>query len=89
MSLEYRAVHRASDKIEPRMARAIELAAERLRSRLPMHELEDAIERKDLRHVNDIIAQFDFADAYVPSSEILQESVTRGGKIADEEARNG
>lgn len=89
MNLGYRAVHRASDKIEPRMARAIEIAATRLRERLPYRQLESAIERKDIRKANAILNQINFEDAFLPSAEILKESLIRGGKIADEEVRNG
>jgi hypothetical protein len=89
MNRDFRPIHRASDKIEPRMARAIQLASERLRSRIPLRKIEDALESKDTRRAYEIVSQFDFEDAYLPSSEILHETVIRGGKIADEELRNG
>jgi len=82
MRLKYRAVHRASDRIEPRMAKAIALAAERLRSRLPLNKLEEALERKDLRAAGNIVSRIDFADAYLPSAEILKEAIVKGGKVA-------
>jgi hypothetical protein len=81
----YTALHTAEDKIEPRMARAIRLAAERLKQKLPMAELEDALERGDYRAAGELIERIDFADAYKPSAEIVRESVFRGGKIAAKE----
>jgi len=81
----YTALHRAEDKIEPRMARAIRLAAERLREKIPMADLEDALERGDYHAAGDLIERIDFADAYLPSAEILKETVMRGGKIAAKE----
>jgi hypothetical protein len=81
----YRKIHAAGDKIEPRMARAVVLAADRVRERLPMRELERAIVRKDLRAFDDVLNAIDFPDAYLPSAEILKETVVRGGKVADTE----
>ena len=81
-SREYRAIHRAADKIEPRMARAIRVASQRLKDKIPMAELEDALERGDYHAAGNLIETIDFADAYLPSAEIVKESVLRGGKIA-------
>lgn len=79
---KYRAVHRAADRIEPRMAKAIVLAAQRLRARLPLGKLEEALDRKDLRSAGNIVSRIDFADAYLPSAEILKEAIVKGGKVA-------
>ena len=88
-SREYRAAHRAADKIEPRMARAVLVAATRLRSRIPISAIEDALESGDLRLAGDILTRVDFDDAYLPSSDIIKETVIKGGKIADRDIRNG
>jgi hypothetical protein len=79
----YTRLHKEADKIEPRMARAIRVASERLKERLPMKELEDALERMDYRAAANLIETIDFADAYLPSSEIVKDAVLRGGKIAE------
>jgi hypothetical protein len=64
------------------MAKAIVLAAQRLRARLPLGKLEEALDRKDLRSAGNIVSRIDFADAYLPSAEILKEAIVKGGKVA-------
>jgi len=71
------------------MARAVLVAATRLRSRIPISAIEDALESGDLRLAGDILTRVDFDDAYLPSSDIIKETVIKGGKIADRDIRNG
>jgi hypothetical protein len=85
MTRAYRPVHKASDKIEPRLARAFIVASERLRERIPFRQIEDALAAGDIRRANNILTRFPFEDAYLPSAEILKESVLKGAKIASEE----
>jgi hypothetical protein len=80
--MKYRKIHATSNKIEPRMARAIKVAADRVRERIPFREIEEAIWRKDLREVRALLGGIDVADAYEPSAEIVREAVVTGGKIA-------
>lgn len=81
---EYRKIHTAADKIEPRLARALRVAAERVRSRIPFRQIEEALWRKDVRTVRALLAAVDVRDAYLPSSEIVREAVVTGGKVVTE-----
>jgi hypothetical protein len=78
----YRKIHAASNKIEPRMARALQVAADRVRARIPFRQIEDALMRKDKRGALALLAEVDVADAYLPSAEIVKEAVVTGGKVA-------
>ncbi len=87
MNREDRAIHHAEDKIEPRLAKAIVLSVERLKSQIPFSQIEYALEQNDLRQVNKILSGVDFIDVCLPSAEIIFDSVIKGGKLSDEEIR--
>jgi hypothetical protein len=67
------------------MARAIQVAADRIRERLPYARIEEALTKRDARSALATLEGFDMADAYLPSAEILKEAVVKGGKVAAEE----
>jgi hypothetical protein len=78
----YREVHAAAGKIEPRMARALKVAADRVRSRVPFRQIEEALWRRDARAARALLDAVDVEDAYLPSAEIVRGAVVTGGKVA-------
>lgn len=87
MKLQFRRVHGVSDRIELRMAKAVRVAADRVRERVPFRKIEEALSWNDLRAVTSILAEVDVADAYLPSAEIVREAFVKGGKVAAEDER--
>jgi hypothetical protein len=82
---EYRAIHGVADKVEPRLARALERYARRLVRQLPMAELRRAIELGDARLADEVLNQVDFVDALEPSAKILEDAYVKGGKVTAKE----
>lgn len=67
------------------MARAVRRSAERLRRRLPMDRLEDALASGDVRQVDALLDEVDWADAYEPGAAIIRDAFVRGGRIGVED----
>jgi hypothetical protein len=82
---EYRAIHGAADKVEPRLVRALELYARRLAKKLPMRELLRAIELGDARLADELLTNVDFVEGLTPSTRILEDAFVKGGKVIVEE----
>ena len=79
----------AADKIEARLARAIALAMQRLRSRIPLEVLARAISSADARMAANAIGLIDVEDVLKPSGEILRDAFMKGGKVGAQDVRNG
>jgi len=79
----------AADKIEARLARALVLAMQRLRSRIPLEALARAISGADVRAASTVVENFDIEDALEPSGEILRDAFMKGGKFGAEDVRHG
>jgi hypothetical protein len=86
---EWDPVHPIADRVEPRVARALGQAFERMRSRVPVGQLERALARGDLRAAGVLIDAADFEDALEPAAQILADAVIRGGKAGAEELSRG
>lgn len=78
-------VHPIADRMEPRVERALDGAFERMRERLPMEALTEALARGDARKAGELIDGVDFADALTPAAEILKDTFTRGGKVLNDD----
>lgn len=81
---EYRNVHAAADKIEPRLARATVKAMDTVRTKVPVRAIAQALEKRDLQTVRRIIEELDIEDALVPSTNILTDAFNKGGKTGAE-----
>jgi hypothetical protein len=82
---EYRAIHDAADKVEPRLARALVRHADRLRRRVPVRELVRAIELGDARRADAVLSDELFEDALEPSAAILADAFVRAAELTAEE----
>ncbi len=82
---EFRAVHEQADRIEPRLARALGKATDRMRSLIPFAPLAEAIAARDERGAARIIAEMDIEDTLVPSEQILRDAFLKGGKTIAKE----
>jgi len=80
---DYLEIHRAADRIEPRISRAIVRAGHALASRVPMEELTIALEGDNpLQAARLVMARLDVADAYAPAGRIVSDTVIKGDKLA-------
>jgi len=82
---EFRAVHEQADRIEPRLARAIEKANDRMSSRVPVAALADAIANRDPRTAARIVEEIAIEDALKPTEAILRDAYVKGGKTIAKE----
>lgn len=82
-------IHAVADKMEVRVARALDGAFTRMRSRVPIAQIEAALERGDARMAGELIDRTNFADALEPTAEILKDTFVRGGKVGAEEVQGG
>ncbi len=74
-------IHRAADRIEPRVARSVVKAAGVLRARVPVEALTEALEAGDVAEAARIMEAVDVEDAYVPMGRIIGDAVVVGGRI--------
>jgi hypothetical protein len=74
-------LHAAADSIEPRMARAFERAAQRLRARVSINDLALAIQSGDVRAAMLLLPASVIVDALTPVGGIVRDAVLRGGRI--------
>jgi len=80
---DYLEIHRAADRIEPRMRRAVIKAAAALGARIPMEALTVALEGDNpLQAARLVLLGLDEADAYVPLGRIVADTVIKGAKLA-------
>lgn len=78
----YTLANRHADKVEPRVARAIVRAGIRLRPRIPVNALTEALEAGDFPAAQRLLDGVDVADAYQPAAAIVAETVVKGAKLA-------
>jgi hypothetical protein len=79
---QFTAVHRVADRVEPRLARAMRAAVERIRSRVPLESLADAIADGHQHRAAALVEQIDIEDALQPSALIVRDAFARGEKLA-------
>lgn len=80
------AIHRKADKIEPRVARASVKSAATLRARVPVTELTLALAGDNLEAAAQVVlAELDTLDPYTPVARILEDTVIKGGRLAEDE----
>jgi hypothetical protein len=84
-----RALLESADKIEARLARALVLAMQRLRDRLPLEALERAVSAGDVRYASMVVDTIDVEDVLEPSGEILRDAFLKGGKLGAEDVKHG
>jgi hypothetical protein len=77
----YQAIHGAADSIEPRLARAFQRSADRMRSRISLAKLEDALASGRVDRVMALVDGAGLDDALAPVAEILRDSFLRGGRL--------
>jgi hypothetical protein len=80
---DYRAVHAAARKIEPRLARALERGLARLRGRASLAALARALAKEDVRGALALLLSPEAVrDALTPAGEIKRDAFARGRKMA-------
>ena len=88
-SQEYRAIHSAADKIEPRMARAYVRSTERLREPISIDELAIALSLKNVNAAIKLIPDERVEDVLSPMGTIVQDTTLKGGRIGAEVVNSG
>ncbi len=81
-----RVLRAQQSKMERRLVRAIALAVQRIRQRLPLETLAHALEMGE-PWAKALVDKIDIEDAYVPSTAILRDAFVRGGKAGAEDVR--
>lgn len=84
---EYQPVHAEADKFEPRLARALDRAAERMRETMSINALAIAIAGKDVRAAMAQLPAAAVEDALRPVATITRDAVLRGGRVAADHVR--
>jgi len=96
---EYRALHEAADKAEPRLARAVLKALERIRGQVSINDLAIIIARAQqndllarwrevLKDVDRALALLPLAtirDALSPAGPIVKDALLKGGRLGAEQ----
>lgn len=80
MSLQRELLHE-SDRFSPRLRRAFVRATVRMKSRISMRELENALHEKDVRRALKAVREDEIDDVLSALTGILRDSFLRGGKI--------
>jgi hypothetical protein len=81
---EYRAVHEAADRIEPRLARAFERAVLKLRGLISINELAMRLAARDVKGAMRLLTKEAVQDALGPSATIVRDAVLKGGRLGAE-----
>ena len=84
---EYKAVHDAADKIEPRLARAVERALAKLRELIPINDLAMRLSARDVRGAMRLLPKEKVEDALKPSATIVKDATMRGVRLGAEKVR--
>ena len=78
---EYRHIHDVADVLEPRIERAYLKTIRTLRSRISINALAMLIAEKNPETGAVLLSETDVTDTLVPASNIVRDSVLRGGRI--------
>ena len=78
---EYKAVHDAADKIEPRMAAAVVKMADRIADKIDINELAAAISSGSIRKAMKLVNTWGIIEAHEPMAKIVEDTILRGGRI--------
>lgn len=82
---EYKALHDAADRIEPRLARALERALLKLRESVSINELAMMLAMGDVKGALRLLDKERVKDALSPSGTIVKEAVLKGGRLGADE----
>jgi hypothetical protein len=82
---DFKRVHGEADKIEPRMRRAMVAFGSKVAARVPVADIERALEQGDTRRAIELIDAIDIEDALAPSSRIVRDAFLRGGRAEAED----
>lgn len=84
---DWRAVHHAATRFEPRLARAVAKGLDKIRERVSISDLAVALANKDLRGALAMLRGMD--EAFEPAATLKREAFFRGGKLGAELVNNG
>jgi len=76
-----RALHREADRFTPRTRRAFVKAAERMRARVSVEKLAEALASKNMARALAAVGEAEFERALEPFGAILRDAFVKGGKI--------
>ena len=82
--IEYRAIHKAADFIEPRMAARFERAAAKMRATVSINDLAMRIEAKDIRGAMRLLPKNVVDESLSPVATTVRDAVFKGGRIGAE-----
>ena len=82
---ELNAFHAADDKIRPRYARALTKAMKKLQATLPLNKVIAALSVVDVHLAIQLVDALPLEDALTPSVAIINDTITKGGKLAAEQ----
>jgi len=78
---EYKALHDAADRIEPRLARALERALVKLPESISINELAMKLSAGDVKGAMRLLSKERVKDSLSHSGTIVKDAVMRGGRL--------
>lgn len=81
---EFRDVHGAAARFEPRLSRAFLKAAAKVRGRVSINALAIAIAAKDVKVALALLPKADLEDALSPAGAIVRDATLKGGRLGAE-----
>lgn len=82
---DFKRVHAEADKIEPRLRRAAIAFGRKVEARVPVADIERALDMGDAAAAVAIIDAIPVEDALEPSSRIIRDAFLRGGRAEAED----
>ena len=82
---EYRAIHEAADKAEPRLVRAVLKTLERIRSEVSINALAMALAARDGKRALALLPLVTVKDALSAAGPIVRDAVLKGGRLGAEQ----
>lgn len=84
---EYRATHRAADKLEPPLARAFQQSVQTIQKSVSINALAMAIASGDVKAAMRLLPVKTVRESLEPVAEIVRDAVMKGGELGADAVR--
>jgi hypothetical protein len=81
---DYKTIHAAADKLEPKLAGAFRRAVPRMRAKVRINELAAAIAAKDVKRAMKVLQGVEVAASLEPCGTVSRDAFMRGGRVGAE-----